>query len=250
MDDEVVDALGDEQDALVSMVGGLDAVALGLPSRCHGWSIADVLVHLAQTNELAAASARGGFADAIAADPATTGFSDVEQWAGAAVEADRSGDPAATVERYVVSARSQLQALRCVEPSQRVPWVVGDMAARTLATTRLSETWIHAGDIAFGLGIEPSATGRLWHVARLAHRTIPYAFEAAGARPTGAIAFDLVAPDGARWSFGDPQAPTVVSGPALQLCEVAGQRAGAADTELRGEGPDAALTLELVRTFA
>jgi hypothetical protein len=41
-----------------------------------------------------------------------------------------------------------------------------------------------------------------------------------------------------------------VSGPAADLCAVAGRRAAAADTGLSAEGPDAEAVLRLVRTFA
>ena len=61
--------------------------------------------------------------------------------------------------------------------STRVRWVAGDLSARTLATTRLAETWIHTGDIASAIGIEPVATDRLRLIARLAWRTLPYAFD-------------------------------------------------------------------------
>ena len=59
-------------------------------------------------------------------------------------------------------------------------WVAGRLSAMTLATTRLSEHWIHAQDIAMPLELSYPDDDRLWHIARLAHRTIPYAFMRAG----------------------------------------------------------------------
>ena len=123
-------------------------------------------------------------------------------------------------------------------------------AARTLCTTRLSETWIHTTDIAHGLGVEVEPTARLWHIARLVHRTIPYAFHRAGQPAPGPVRFDLMGPDGSTWTFGDDDAATVVRGPAHELCLVAGQRAEAANTTLAATGPDADSVLALVRTFA
>jgi hypothetical protein len=88
-------------------------------------------------------------------------------------------------------------------------------------------------------------------VARLAWRTVPYAFARAGRELSGPVAFELRAPDGSTWSFaGDEPAATTITGDALDLCTVAGQRADAATTSLQGEGPDATAVLELVRTFA
>ena len=64
------------------------------------------------------------------------------------------------------------------------------------------------------------------------------------------MAFRLDGPSGATWSFGDDDAPTVITGSGHELCQVAAQRRSAADTALTGAGPDAARVLELVRTFA
>ena len=63
--------------------------------------------------------------------------------------------------------------------------VAGELSARTLASTRLAETWIHTGDIAAGLGVDLVPTDRLWHMARLAWRTLPYAFAQAGRGSAG-----------------------------------------------------------------
>jgi len=52
------------------------------------------------------------------------------------------------------------------------------------------------------------------------------------------------------WCFGEDDAETVVAGPAVDLCHVAGQRANADETSLHGSGPDAATVLRIMRTFA
>lgn len=255
MDDDIVEALDAEQRALAAMIAGLDEHELLLASRCPGWTIADVLVHLAQTNEFAVASVTGTFPEAVDAGPVRNEpdreeIANVDDWAAAAVGSERPDDPRVARSRWTDSAAAQVKAFRAVDASKRVPWVVGEMAARTLASTRLSETWIHSVDIAAGLHLTPKPTNRLWHVARLAHRTIPYAFMVAGYDQPGEVAFALEAPDGSKWTFGFPNAPTVIRGSALELCEIAGQRAEASATGLRAEGPDAARALRLVRTFA
>ncbi len=136
-------------------------------------------------------------------------------------------------------------------PADRVTWIVGDMAARTLATTRLAETWIHTGDVADGLGIDLAPTDRLWHIARLAWRTLPYAFDRAGHPPPGPVAFELTAPSGAAWSFAPDTPPaTVVRGSGVELCQVASRRVEPSATGLVAEGPDGDAVLALVRTWA
>jgi uncharacterized protein (TIGR03084 family) len=153
--------------------------------------------------------------------------------------------------RWQQSAAAMTGAIAGGGLSRRVPWVAGDLAARTLATTRLAETWIHTGDIAFGLGVVVPPAERLEHVARLAWRTLPYAFARAGRSLSGPVAFDLTGPSGAPWRFGgDEPATTVIAGDGHELCLVAARRLSPSGTSLRGTGPDADAVLDLVRTWA
>jgi uncharacterized protein (TIGR03084 family) len=179
----------------------------------------------------------------------------VDDGAAALVELERGAPPAAVRARWDEGASALLDGFGGLDLHTRVTWVAGQLSARTLASTRLAETWIHGGDVAVASGPLPAPTDRLQHIARLAWRTLPYAFVRAGRPAPGPVVFDLAAPGGDRWvlapegsAAGDEV--TTVSGDALDLCLVAGQRADAADTGLVAEGPDAAGVLELVRTFA
>lgn len=252
-DANVLAALHDQQSELATLLGPLDEEGWSSPTRCDGWTVGDVVLHLAQTNEMAVASCAGELhvhLDALLAglDPAT----DVEAGAGALVDLERGAPPGVVFDRWRASAARQEQAFAGLDPHDRLQWVAGELAARSLATTRLCESWIHTADIASGLAIELAPTARLWHVARLAWRTLPYAAATEGAALSGPVAFELVAPDGSTWAFGPDDGPvaTVVWGDALELCEVAGQRRAAADSGLTGSGPDLELVLRTVRTFA
>lgn len=250
--DDVLVALAAQQAELAGLVAGLDEAGLRAPSRCDGWSVADVLLHLSQSNEMAVASVTGRWEQAIVARGAALELrdgADVDEIAAAMVEAER-GTPEGDRARWQASATAVEDAMAEVDPAARVSWVAGQMAARTLATTRLAEAWIHTVDVAVGLGVDLAPTDRLWHIARLAWRTVPYALERAGVARHGAVRFELTGPGGEAWTFGDDDAPTVVTGPATDLCAVAGQRADAAATGLQAVGPDAESVLRLVRTFA
>ena len=251
---DVTGALADEHGDLAALLAGVDDAGWAAPSRCPGWSVSDVVLHLAQTDEMAAASVQGTFDEFVARFAAGMApGADVDDAAGAAVERERGASGPEVFTRWQVSALALRSALAAVDPGTRVPWVAGDLAARTLATTRLAETWIHAGDVAAGLGVEVQPTDRLWHVARLAWRTLPYAFARAGRTPPGPVRFVLAAPSGDRWTFESDDAEgevTTVTGTAVDLVTVAGQRATAGETGLRAEGPDADAVLALVRTFA
>jgi uncharacterized protein (TIGR03084 family) len=171
--------------------------------------------------------------------------------AGKAVAAQRGRPGKEVYERWRASSAAQGAALAACEPGTRLPWVVGELAAITLATTRLAETWIHTGDVAAGLDRELTPAARLRPIARLAWRTLPYAFTQAGKTLSGPVALRLTAPDGTAWVFEtDEPATTTVSGPALDFCLVAARRIPPSETTLTATGPDGDDVLELVRTFA
>ncbi len=251
--DAVLQALSDQHAELAALVRHRTEDELAAPSRCPGWSAGDVLLHLAQTDEMAVASIEGRV-EAFMHDAATrmtdaAAGANVDDWAGSLVAVDRTTGITAR-DRWLAASEAQRAAFATVDPAARLTWVAGELAARSLATTRLSECWIHTVDIAIAWGDPPPPTDRLWHIARLAWRTVPYAAARGGAELAGSVAFALEAPDGSTWHFGAADAPTVVTGTALDLCTVAGQRAVAADAGLAATGPDAATVLRLVRTFA
>jgi len=251
---DIFEALREQHEELLSMVTGLAEDQLALPSACKGWSVSDVLLHLAQTNEMAAASASGQLAGVAGGWVNSEGpvRTDVNDIVAGAVERERGASGNEILARWVKSADGMVDALEACDPAARVLWVAGDMAPRTMATTRLAETWIHTGDVCMGLGIGQPKSNRIWHIARLVHRTLPYSFLRARCEPTGQVRFELRSPTDERavWCFGEDNAETVITGPAVDLCLVAGQRANAKETSLHGAGPDAATVLRIMRTFA
>lgn len=250
--DEILDALADQQSELRRLIADFAPQQWSAPTPCAGWSASDVVLHLAQTNEMAIGSIDGRMVEVL--EELTTGLepsSDVDEGAARMVEAQRAAGFDAIHRRYLDSADTLLSRLRDADLHRRVTWVAGELSVRTLATTRLAETWIHTGDVADAVGVPSRPTDRLRHIARLAWRTLPYAFERAGHALSGPVAFELTGPGGERWRFAPDVAPTtVIRGDGVELCRVAGRRIDAAHTGLVGEGPDATAVLELVRTYA
>jgi uncharacterized protein (TIGR03084 family) len=122
------------------------------------------------------------------------------------------------------------------------------MKPATLATTRLAEHWTHGLDITGPLGIDFPDTGRLRHVAWLAHRTLPYALGLAGL-PAVQVRCELTGPEGT-WEFGPADAESGITGPAGDFCRVAAQRMDPDASGLKATGPHGATALRLVRTYA
>jgi uncharacterized protein (TIGR03084 family) len=250
--DPVVSDLAAEHADLAHLLDRLSDDQWQATTPCDGWNVADVVVHLAQSDELAIASATGELSPTGAA---SQGFSNrsrsVDDVVDEMVKRER-GLPAADLKRrWITSSGRLVRILDDMDLSKKVEWVAGTMSARSLATTRLAETWIHGGDIAEAVGIVRAPTDRLRAIARLAWRTLPYAFGSAGRSMEGPVALHLTAPSGVVWDFvPDEPAVTTITGSASDLCDVAGRRRSAGDTSLTGVGPDVAGVLTLIRTYA
>jgi uncharacterized protein (TIGR03084 family) len=241
---DIFDDLAAEQEQLKRVLSGLPADSWLRPSGAAGWTVADVVLHLAQTEEAVVATATGDrgvpdwrrYADNVDAA--------MDVW----VRAER-GTPDEAWHRWRTARRAALAALRKADPQQPVRWVAASLKPRTLATTRLAEHWAHALDITGPLGIDYPDTARLRHIAWLGHTTLPYAFALAGEEPQE-VYCELAAPDGALWRFGSPQAGSTITGPASAFCRVGARRLAPEDSGLATTGPHAAAALRVLRNYA
>jgi uncharacterized protein (TIGR03084 family) len=241
----VFDDLVAEQDRLDAILGGLDDADWATPSAAAGWTVADVVLHLAQTEEAVIASAAGvALAIRSPADGAT-----IDQVMDRLVRAERQ-PPADVLQRWRTARLAAVPALRAADPNQPLPWAAAPLKPATAATTRLAEHWAHGLDITGPLGISFPDTARLRHIAWLAYRTLPYAFVLAGQQPHG-VCCALTAPDGTdTWRYGPPEADSAITGPAGAFCRVAAQRLAPGQSGLLATGPHGAAALSLLRTYA
>ncbi len=247
----IFDDLAAEQERLAEILFGLDEAQWMSASGAPGWTIADVVLHLAQSEEGVKATAshqqlRTGLGS-VAGDT-------MDGRAAAAVRMERAA-PAEVFARWQRARQAALAAVRAADPDQPLQWVTGPVKPATLATTRLAEHWAHGLDITGPLGIEFPDTERLRHVAWLAHRTLPYALRVAG-QPPVAVRCELTAPNGPApddtdtWRFGPPDAGSTITGMAGDFCRVAAQRLDPAESGLRTSGPHGATALRVLRTYA
>ncbi|MDQ1512122.1 MAG: hypothetical protein QOG50_3966, partial [Actinomycetota bacterium] len=174
--DDILIALASQHTELADIVDGCTSDDWERPTRCVGWDVASVLAHLALTDEIATASALGEldhYVDGLLGSRDNQSVS-VDAAAAAQVDAERGAGGDAIRRRWHDASETMRAALQAGDPHQRVTWVAGKLSLKTLATTRLSECWIHTGDIASALGITLPPTDRLRYIARLAWRTLPY----------------------------------------------------------------------------
>jgi uncharacterized protein (TIGR03084 family) len=240
----VFDDLAAEQGRLDDILAGLSQAQWLSESAAVGWSVADVVLHLAQSEEGVISSASGGVPQRIGAMAGGTVDDRAAQW----VQAERAA-PAVVFARWQQSRRAAMAALLAADPQQPLEWVAGPVKPSTLATTRLAEHWAHGLDITGPLGIDLPDTERLRHIAWLAHRTLPYALVRAG-EPNAEVHCELTGPDGETWSFGPAEAESSISGPVGAFCRVAAQRLDPAQSGLKAAGPRGDTALRVLRTYA
>ena len=248
----IFDDLEAEEQRLDGILASLDVAQWTSPSGAPGWSVADVVLHLAQSEEAVVFNA--AIADGQPDGPGTSltnlpsGLS-VDEFADQAVQAERT-EPGLILRRWREASAAALAALRAADPGRPLRWVAAPLKPATLATTRLAEHWAHGLDITGPLGIDFPDTGRLRHIAWLAHRTLPYAFALAGQEPAE-VSCELTAPDGiTMWRFGPPDAGSSISGPAGAFCRIAARRLTPEEAGLQTTGPHALAALQVIRTYA
>lgn len=243
----LIDDLREEQSALQATLATVSGDQWFHAVPAKGWDVRDTVAHLADTDEIAIDTCRAGprslndFALRLAS------AEDVTLWG---VLRGRAMPGAAVLDWWKVASREEVDVLRSLEPSVRVPWGLG-MRPTSFVTARLMECWAHALDVHTALGSVSADTDRLRHIAWLSIRALPYAFGVAGReRPSGALRVSLAAPSGDTWRFGPDDAPNIVEGSAGEFCRLFVHRLRLADAvTLRAHGDGAVAALEVARAF-
>jgi uncharacterized protein (TIGR03084 family) len=239
----VFDDLTAEQERLYDVLAGLSDAQWLSESGAAGWSVADVVLHLAQSEEGVISSASGGVPHRMAATAGGSVDDRAAQW----VLSERAA-PAVVFARWRQARRNAMAALLAADPQEPLEWVAGPIKPATLATTRLAEHWAHGLDITGSLGISFPDTERLRHIAWLAHRTLPYALVRAG-EPIAEVHCELSF-GGDTWSFGPAEAESSISGSAGEFCRVAAQRLDPGQSGLKATGLRGETALRVLRTYA
>ena len=242
---DVFDDLEAEDERLEAIFASLDDDSWASPSDAPGWSIVDVVLHLAQTDEAVVQAVAGTAARELWASP---GAATLDAVMDRAVRAQSA--PAHVVfDRWREARRAAAVALRQADPARAVAWVAAPIAPRTLATTRLAEHWAHGLDITGPLSVSFPDTDRLRHVAWLGHRSLPYALSLVGEAPH-AVFCELSGPGGDTWTFGPLDADSAIRGSAGEFCRVGAQRLTPGASNLKTEGPHGAIALRALRNYA
>lgn len=246
-DDLLVD-FADEAEALLGVVADLDDDGLLTPTPADGWTIRDQIGHLAGFDEAARTAAVEP--DVFAADlerRIAEGADPIAEYTAIG----RSMTPLDVVAWWRRSNAELRDALRPLDPKTRVPWYGPPMSAMSHATARTMETWAHGQDVRDALGVAPSVSRRLRHVAHLGVAARPFAYAVHGLDvPDVPVDVVLAAPDGSSWTWGPGDAVDRVEGPALDFCLLVTQRRHRDDVALAVMGAAADEWMGIAQAFA
>ncbi|WP_037670011.1 TIGR03084 family metal-binding protein [Streptomyces griseus] len=244
----VFDDLRAESEELDRLVAELSGERWALPTPAPGWTVAHQIAHLAWTDRaaLVAVTDEKGFGALV-----ERALSAPESFVDEGAEEGARLPPEELLGAWREGRAALDRALRQSAPGARFPWYGPPMSAASMATARLMETWAHGLDVAGALGVTPTPTDRLRHIARIGVRTRDFAFGVHRLTPpTDDVRVELTGPSGDLWTYGPEDAPQRVTGPALDFCLLVTQRAHRADLAVRAEGQDADRWLDIAQAFA
>lgn len=205
-----------------------------------GRSIQDIVAYLATTEDFVADVIEQGapVIEQVAA-------SSVDEFVQDGIERGRSMRPQDVIEWWRAARARVVDALSRTATSDRIAWFDRQVAAQTLATTRLAETWARALEVHAAMGAELEDSARLRHISWLAWRALPHAFAKAGLeyRP---VRVEVIGPAYAKWVFGPEDTDQLIKGPAGHWCRLAAGFLDVEDTALRAEGDVAEQALNVV----
>lgn len=207
------------------------------------WTVRDTIAHLADFEELGA--------DAIA------GGNRIKEWQNApdiealrreAIARGRKMRPQDVIEWWRGGRAKVVEPLSHMTAKSRIEWIEGDMSARTFATYRLMETWMHGLDIYATLGIEVEDTARIRHVCWLGWKTLPYAFKQAGEHYEP-VRVEVIGPGYAKWVYGPTEGGQLIKGSASDWARLVVNKVKPTDTRLKVTGEYAEKALQVAKAW-
>lgn len=142
-----------QRERLGESLAGLAPEQWASPSRCEGWTVQDVVAHLATVNQFwtfSVGAAVGGAPSRLLAefDPVAT--------PDALVAASRGDAPAAVLDRYQASCAELASALAAVDDWDALGEAPpGHLPLRAVALHALWDAWVHERDVLLPLGLDP-----------------------------------------------------------------------------------------------
>lgn len=245
----------EECDALAALLDGVDEKTFSTTTQFKAWSIEDVIAHLHIWNVAAGATleSREKFQAFFGFVMTRMGAGDGHQALQRAwLDEFHNGlKGRALFEAWRVFYPGLAAQFGDADPDARVAWAGPDMSVSAKIIARQMECWAHGQEVFDALGETRLEGDRIRNIAELGVRTYGWTFRNRGEEPPQPKPFvQLSAPSGAIWQWNDLQEDNVVSGSAVEFCQVVTQTRNVADTRLSVTGEIATRWMATAQCFA
>jgi uncharacterized protein (TIGR03083 family) len=186
-----------QRDRLAATLADLDPEQWATLSRCEGWTVQDVMIHLSSTNQFWAFSIKQG----LAGEPTEflLGFDPVTSPADL-VAGQQGTPPRATLAQFVEGNQALADALATADSDGA--WEVlaeappGHIAIGLVAIHALWDSWVHERDILIPLGLDPVVDDAEMEACLVYAAALGPAFHAStGSTHSGVLALHATDPD-------------------------------------------------------
>ena len=120
-----------------------------------------------------------------------------------------------------------------------------------LATARQMETWAHGWEVYDLMKLKRPQSERLKNIATIGVKTYGWTFANRGLEtPTPQPKVELSSPNGSTWTWNNETEGELVSGSAVEFCQVVTQVRNIKDTNLQISGENVTKWMEIAQCFA
>lgn len=207
------------------------------------WTVRDTIAHLADFEDLGADAISGG-----TRIKEWQKASDLDELRKRAVHQGRDMRYQDVIEWWRGARAKVVEPLSHMNGEDRIDWIAGDMSARTFATFRLMETWMHGLDIYATLSLDVEDTPRIRHVCWLGWKTLPYAFKQAGDH-FEPVRIEVIGPGYAKWVYGPADTDQLIKGSASDWARLSVRRIMPEQTRLKTSGEYAEKALQHAQAY-
>ena len=245
--DQICDDIVAETEALSSVVQDLTEEQWRAPTVAEGWDTHETILHLAAADWACHLTLTNSEAFVGTRARLSEGEISLNTLVGAEV-LEMSGH--ALWQWFLKFRAEMIDAFRTTDPKARITWLGPDIGARSLATSRLLETWTHSLDLADSFGFQYPRTNRLRHIAHIGVVTREFSYVNRGlAPPSQPVRVELTSPDGEMWNWGPEDATSRVTASAYEFCKVITRRTPFLDSTVRTQGASAAEWMEIAQPW-
>ena len=245
--DQICDDIAAETRALSSVVEDLTEDQWRAPTVAEGWDSHETILHLGATDWICYLTLVNPKLFVDIRTQLSKGETSVHKAVGPQVRALQGSE---LWEWFLTGRSEMLGALRDTDPKARITWLGPDIGARSLATSRLLETWTHSHDLADSFAIQYPRTNRLRHLAHIGVVPPQSSYVNQGLPPPKEpVRVELVSPNGDQWSWGPDDATNKVSANAYEFCKVITRRIPVAESAVETHGVLAQKWMEIAQPW-